>query len=138
MTGSAIQVFHARINGFDIVRHDATLGDQMTGSADTLHQERAGFVVLEIARVGNRQHRDFQRHELFVLIDPRHGYTLRQRKPLVPAKAGTQWAPARMPAYAGISGILYYSASADSVLQAAMLPSRNPAMNQRLRCSEVP
>jgi hypothetical protein len=32
----------------------------------------------------------------------------------------------------------FYSASADSVLQAAMLPCLSPAMNQRLRCSEVP
>ena len=67
--------FDARVDRLDVVGHDAALGDQMTGGADTLHQERAGFVVLEIARVGNRQYRDFQRHELFLLIDPRHGYT---------------------------------------------------------------
>jgi hypothetical protein len=32
----------------------------------------------------------------------------------------------------------HYSASADSVLQAAILPCLKPAMNQRLRCSDVP
>src|SRR6202035_5752015 len=62
----------------DFVGDDAALGDVMAGSDDALYQKRAGLVVLYVARVGNREHRDLERHELLRLVDSRHGYTLTQ------------------------------------------------------------
>ncbi len=52
----------------------------MPCGADALDQRRAGFILACLARVGNRQHRDLQRHKLSALIDTGHGSFLERRR----------------------------------------------------------
>jgi len=47
----------------------------MASGADPLHQQGAGFVVFEVARVGNGEHRDLERYELFAVVDSWHEKT---------------------------------------------------------------
>src|SRR5580704_14039918 len=67
--------FDARADRLDVVGDDAALGDVMAGGDDALHQHRPRLVVLERTGVGNRQHRDLQRHELLGFVEPGHRYT---------------------------------------------------------------
>ena len=71
--GSAIQDLTRRADRLDVVGDDAALGDEMAGGDDAMHQQRARLVVLDVARVGDGEHRNLQRHELFVLVNPGHG-----------------------------------------------------------------
>ena len=50
----------------DVVGDDLARRKRVTGRGQPLRQRRAGFVVGQRARVGDRQHRDVERHECFV------------------------------------------------------------------------
>src|SRR5262249_18394713 len=54
------------------IDHDGTAGDRVAGLFGALDQCRAGPVVGEGARVGDRQHRDLQRYELPAVVDSGH------------------------------------------------------------------
>ena len=56
----------------DIVHDDLARSENMTGRGDPVRQRGPGFVLANRARIGNRQHRDVQRHEFPGLIDGRH------------------------------------------------------------------
>src|SRR5277367_3549706 len=92
--GSAIQAFTrarmASMSSCTMLRCDV-----MPGRHDALHQERPGFVVLDVARVGDRQHRDLERHELLGLVDPGHGYTFTQHASRQCGEPGAYRTPAR-------------------------------------------
>ena len=49
----------------DVVDDDLARCEVVAGSGQPVGQRRSGFVVLKRACVGNRQHRDVERHELF-------------------------------------------------------------------------
>ena len=49
----------------DVVDDDLARGKKMTGRRQPLRQRGAGFVIGQRAGVGDRQHRDVERHELF-------------------------------------------------------------------------
>ena len=49
----------------DVVDDDLARGKMMTGRRQPVRQRGAGFVIGQRAGVGDRQHRDVERHELF-------------------------------------------------------------------------
>ena len=64
IAGSAIHALTRRTDFFHVVGDDGAAGDRVAGLLDALGQGRAGFVVGELAGVGNGQHRDIERNEL--------------------------------------------------------------------------
>src|SRR5579872_465141 len=118
--------FDAGADRLDLVGDDAALGDEMTGGDNALRQHRAGLVILDRACVGNRQHRDLERHEAFGFVNSWHG--LRFLK--------ADYGGGRSAANGG--GTPRQSELAENVLQAATSPFLKPFENQRLRCSDVP
>ena len=56
----------------DIVDDDLARRQPVTGGDEPLRQRGAGLVIRQRARVGNRQHRDAERDELFRFVDRRH------------------------------------------------------------------
>ena len=53
----------------DLVRDDLARREVVTGRGKPLGQRGSGFVIFKRARVGNRQHRDVERDELFWFVD---------------------------------------------------------------------
>ena len=49
--------------GVDVII--TTGGTGFTGRGESLRKRRSGFVIRKRARIGNRQHRDVERHEFF-------------------------------------------------------------------------
>src|SRR5579871_903211 len=58
---------------FYVVLHQRARGEFVARALDTPLQERPGFVSRKIARVGNGQHRDRERHEGLFGIEAGHG-----------------------------------------------------------------
>ncbi len=69
---SAIQPLNARADRLHLVLDDRPFGDSVTSRANAFDQGRTGRVVVVFARIGDRQHRNLQRHELTALVDAGH------------------------------------------------------------------
>src|SRR6478672_3896107 len=68
----------------DIVGDDLACRQVMAGGGDPLRKRRAGLVVGQRAGVGDRQHRDVERDELFCFVDGHYIPPLRQDLPRYP------------------------------------------------------
>ena len=106
---------HAGADLLNVVGDDRAVADRVAGLGDALDQGRAGLVAGEIAGIGNRQHRDLQRHELPAFVDSGHGASVAHTR----------------------TGCTHSCAEA-KVLQLPSLPDWKPVMNQRWRCSALP
>ena len=71
-SGSAIQRRTWRRIASRRRRDDGAGGEEVAGRRDPLGQRVAGLVVGQRAGVGDGQHRDVERNELFCFIDGRH------------------------------------------------------------------